>query len=155
MIFALTLMCALAAAAEASAQRIATGERTPKIKTRHWLDGIVPDESEYTYIEFIRSSSLPCIESCRKIKRHADTSQRPLRVVFITREEPETVDRRIRECLGGHVGTIIDDTGRIFEDFGVQYVPFGIIIDRKRRAVWFGNPLTTDNALFRKITAQE
>lgn len=154
-IFALVAACMLTSAGETCAQRIATRERTPKIKTRHWLDDIVPQQAEYTYIEFIRSTSLPCIESCRKIKHYTDTADNPFRVVLITHEAPDLIDRRIRECLGGYVGLLIDDSGRLFDDFGVRYVPFGIILDKKRRAVWFGNPLTTDNGLFRRITAEE
>ena len=30
--------------------------------------------------------------------------------------------------------------------------PFGVLMDSKRRVLWFGNPITTDNDFFRKIT---
>ena len=154
-IFAAAVIFALLAAGEASAQRIANGEKIPKFKAEHWLEDIIPEDADYTYIEFIRSSSMPCIESCHKMKRHADNSERPMRMIFITREEPCRIHHSIRECIGRYAGVLIDDSGRIFEEFGIQYVPFGVIIDRKRHAIWFGNPLTTDNAYLKKIIEEE
>jgi len=136
----------------ASAQHLALGERIPKIKTQKWLDDIVPQQTEYTYIEFVRSTTAPCIASFLKIKEYVTDRDIPFGVVFVVCDEPSQTDPRLRECLGGNVGALIDDTGRIFKDFGVRYVPFGVVIDRKRRAVWFGNPITVDDDFFSKLT---
>ena len=138
-LFVLALCC------DTYAQRIANRERIPKIKALHWLDDIVPAETEFTYIEFVHSRSTPCLESAIKIKRHIDNTDRPFRVIFITSERPDRIDTRLRECSGGYIGTLLDPSGHLFRDFAVRYIPFGVIIDSKRRAVWFGNPLTTDN----------
>lgn len=145
-------MAATVLCVAASAQHLALGERTPKIKTQQWLDGIVPQQTEYTYIEFVRSTTRPCIESFLKIKEHITDRNIPLGVIFIVCDEPSQADPRLRECLGGNVGALIDDTGRIFNDFGVRYVPYGVVVDRKRKALWFGNPLTVDDDFFKKLT---
>ena len=149
------VLLALMFAAPAGAQRIAYRERTPRLKITRWLGDAEPAQAPYTYIEFIRSSSTPCVESCRKIKRYIDNTDRPMRVIFITQEQPGSVDRRIKDCMGPYIGIAIDESGRLFNEFNIQYVPFGVIVDSRRRAVWFGNPLTTDNAFLRKITEQQ
>lgn len=151
---AILILLLSTAFAAAEAQNIATRERAPKIKPRYhrWLDDAAPRQTEYTYIEFVHSTSEPCIESCRKIRRYIDGTDRPFRVIFITCEKPAHIDSRLHECAGEYVGTIVDEEGRIFDDFGVRYVPFGVLMDSKRRVLWFGNPITTDNDFFRKIT---
>ncbi len=148
------LLLAVVLGTPLSAQNIALNERIPKIKTANWLDGIVPQQGEYTYIEFVRSNTVPCIESFLKIKRYIADNDTPIQVIFVTREDPSHIDSHLRECLGGRIGALIDDTGRIFQDFGVRYVPFGVIVNRKRKAVWFGNPITVDDDFFKKLTAE-
>ena len=34
-----------------------------------------------------------------------------------------------------------DTGGRIFSAFNVQYVPFGVLVDSRNRALWMGNSL--------------
>lgn len=139
--------------AAATAQNIATGERAPKLKKVHrWLDNIQPRQTDYTYIEFVRSTSAPCLESCLRIKDFLDHTERPFRAVFVSCEPAEHVDFRLRDCSGEYIGTILDTEGEIFDAYGVRYVPFGVIIDKRRRVLWFGNPLTAENDFVKKIT---
>ena len=35
----------------------------------------------------------------------------------------------------------INHLGRIFSAFNVQYVPFGVLVDSRNRALWMGNSL--------------
>ena len=136
------MFCTLAV----QAQHIAYNERTPRINLKkcRWLDDIVPAEGEYVYIGFIYSRSNSCLEFCYRIKKRLEESNSPLRVILVTREPERMVDSHLRPCLGGRIGTIIDEDGEIFRDFGIRYVPFGVLIDSRRRAVWFGNPLTAE-----------
>lgn len=153
------LILLLSFAASASyAQRIAYGERTPRIdfdKFR-WYDDIrpaPPDSAGFVYIGFIYSRSTNCLESCFGLRRSIDERHRPLQVILITREPAEMVDPRIRECLGNHIGLLLDEDGEIFRSFGVRYVPFGVVVDDwQHRAMWFGNPLTAEHDIFKYLT---
>ena len=151
------LFSVLAVCCTSVAQQLATGERAPKIRNRHrhWVDGREPQKTEYTYIEFVHSRSVPCLESVLKITKHIDRTDRPFRVVLVTREDDDMVDHRLRDCTGDYVGVLSDPSGRIFGDFGVSYVPFGVIVNKRRKAVWFGNPLTAESDFFEKIIKDE
>lgn len=144
----------LATAAEAVAQRIAYGERTPKIKLKKckWLDDAVPQDGDFLYIGFIYSRSDTCIELCERIKRQAEQMTQKPCVILVTCECEEEIEGHLREYLGPQTGIILDSSGRIFRDFGIRYVPFGVLTDAKRRALWFGNPLTADRNLFRNMS---
>ena len=143
-LFAAGCQCALA-------QRIAYGERTPKIKERHahWLDGRTPEQSDYVFIGFIYSRSNTCREFCFRLDNEMRKMEHPVQVILVTREPADMIDPHLRDFIDGHTGIISDESGRIFRDFGIRYVPFGVLVDRKRHALWFGNPLTADRDFFK------
>lgn len=143
-----------AVASTALAQRIAYNERTPrlKLKNRPWLCDSVPETGDYAYIGFIDSRSNTCMEFCNIVKRQLERMDNPPTVIFITREDADKTNPALKECLGGRIGAVSDGEGEIFRNFGVRYVPFGVLVDNRRRAVWFGNPLTSDKDLLRNMT---
>lgn len=155
--FLLILLLA-AVAVNGYAQRIAYDERTPRIDFDRcrWYDDIIPappDSAGFVYIGFIYSRSTTCLECCYGLRQSIDQRHRPLQVILVTREPENMVDPRIRECLGNHIGLIIDENGDIFRSFGVRYVPFGVITDDwQHRALWFGNPLTAERDIFKYLT---
>ncbi len=147
-----TVLMVTAFGLQAQAQRVALGEKVPKIKIHAWLDNAVPKKAQYTYIEFVHSTTVPCIESFMKIREYSDRLGPRLGVVFITGEEPQNINVMLRDCIGEYVGTALDPTGEIFGAFGVTYVPFGVVVDSKGKALWFGNPITIEDDFFDKLT---
>ena len=138
----------------ASAQRVALAERIPKVKCDHWLDDKQPEKSQYTYIEFVHSKTVPCLRTFLKIQDDHNFFSDKLRAIIITRESPEQISETLRECVTDYVNVAFDVDGEIFRNFRVRYVPFGILIDHRRRALWFGNPATLNEDFFSKIKPQ-
>jgi hypothetical protein len=64
-----------------------------------------------------------------------------LRVVVITQEKEDKIGPLLRPYLSPQISVAIDAGGKIFTAFGVQYVPFGVLVDSKNRALWQGNSL--------------
>lgn len=120
------------------AQNIGLYERTPKIRTESWLNGHIPPKSEFTYIGFVHTSSIPCINSIRKIAGFAERAGR-IGIVIVTKESEKNLDEWVGKYASGNSGVIFE-SGDIFDRFGVNYAPFGVIVDSHRRALWFGNP---------------
>lgn len=143
----------LAASLSASAQRVALDERIPKIKSALWLDDKAPEKSQYTYIEFTHSRTVPCQQTLLRIRNNNHFNEN-MRAVIITNESPEQISAELRKCAGGYVHVAFDKGGEIFRNFDVQYVPFGIVIDHRRKALWFGNPITLKEDFLDKITTQ-
>ncbi len=145
------LVLLLGSALSASAQRVALGERIPKIKAEAWLNDKSPEKSEFTYIEFAHSRTTPCLRTFLKMQNDNTRFGEHLRGVIITKEPPEQISTTLREIASDYINIAFDTEGDIFRQFGVRYVPFGIIIDHKRRALWFGNPDTLNEDFFSKI----
>ncbi|MBQ9138085.1 MAG: hypothetical protein IJX65_05565 [Alistipes sp.] len=118
----------------ATAQRVATGERLPRIKVVREL----LQESQLLYIGFVHSASEPCRQSTAQIRAllagRADISS-----LYLTREADDWCEMWLLQMAteGENVET---EASAIFQKLDVDYAPFGVIIDHKRRVVWFGNP---------------
>ncbi|MBE6210998.1 MAG: hypothetical protein E7130_05160 [Rikenellaceae bacterium] len=154
-IYIATILCILlSVTGRTMAQRVALEEQIPKIKTDLWLDDKEPAKARFTYIEFVHSKTVPCIRTFLKIQDDHARFGEDLRAIIITKEDPEQISSALRECVTDYVNVAFDPEGEIFRSFGVRYVPFGIIIDHKRKALWFGNPITVSEDFFSKIKPQ-
>ena len=122
----LTLLLALALpVAAAEAQNIALGERVPEVKVPAWLRGGKP----------------ACTASLEQLRAITDKLGAKLHVVVVTRENEEKIAPLLSPFLSRHISVALDTGGRIFSAFNVQYVPFGVLVDSRNRALWMGNSL--------------
>ena len=94
-----------------------------------------------TYVEFFQSSNAACITSLKQLRAMTDKLGTKLRVVVITQEKEDKIGPLLRPYLSPQISVAIDAGGKIFTAFGVQYVPFGVLVDSKNRALWQGNSL--------------
>lgn len=133
---------ALMAFASADAQTIALGERVPRIKSAKWLNGNTPKKRAFTYIEFIHSASKPCRNTVERVAAHLAT-KRSVNIVLVSHESATEIAEWVMTHITPSSGVIVDDK-HIRHYFGVQYAPFAVIVDHKRRALWFGNPQRLD-----------
>lgn len=122
----------------ALAQDVATMERVPRAKLRHWLNGHIPVKSDFTYIGFIHSASVPCVDSTLRIVETAGAIG--MSAIIATKESQSRVEKWLYRVTNTPHSGVLYDAAKIFEAFGIEYAPFGVIIDHKRRALWFGNP---------------
>lgn len=139
----------LFSATNAEAQTIALGERTPRIKKAKWLNGNIPQKGLLTYIEFIHSASTPCRTSAERIHNIINDFDN-IAFVLISHQDASEIDHWVTEHISPMSGVIVDDS-HIRNSFGVNYAPYGVIIDHKRRALWFGNPQLLDRKTIEKI----
>ncbi len=68
-------------------------------------------------------------------------------VVVVVRESPEAVDGIVRPYAEGNLTVAFDDSGRSFAAYDVQYLPFGVLVSAKGRALWMGNPRQLTEAI--------
>ncbi len=139
----------LFSATNAEAQTIALGERTPRVKNAKWLNGNIPQKCDFTYIEFIHSASTPCRTSAERIHKIINEFGN-IAFVLISHQDASDIDHWVTEYIGPKSGVIVDDN-RIRISFGVNYAPYGVILDHKRRALWFGNPQLLDKQTIEKL----
>lgn len=136
-------------------RRIGTGDRPRRARPR------VPDRGlarrpaaggRTAHLHRVFHSSSPA--GVKSLERLRDLSRREgerLRIVVVTREQHEKVARMLRPYLSERIGVALD-AARGFELFGVRYVPFGVLTDRRNRALWMGNTLQFDEETIQQST---
>lgn len=137
----LLFLLAAAPLAGAVAQHIALGERVPEVKPSAWLAGQQPQDAELTYVEFFQPANKACITSLDQLKALTGKLGAKLRVIVVTREKEDKITPLLTPYLSSQMVVALDPSGRIFTDYGVTYVPFGVLTDAKNRALWQGNTL--------------
>lgn len=142
---------AILSVAGAGAQTIALNERAPRIKKAQWFNSAKPPKSDFTFVEFVHSASIPCRRSveriCNIVEELPNTS-----FIIVTHQSPAEIDGWVIDCVKPRVGIIVEDS-RIRTSFGVNYAPYAVILDSKHRALWFGNPQLLDRKMIDKIMA--
>ena len=143
-------LCTLLPILRTEAQTIALGERTPRIKHCKWLNGNVPEQCDFVYIEFIHSASTSCRNTAERLHKVVNEIGN-IAFVLISHQSASEIDDWVVQHIDKRSGVIVGDTS-IRHTFGVNYAPYSIIIDQKRRALWFGNPQLLDKKAIEKLT---
>ena len=137
---------------EGMCQNIIIGDKLPSdIRSRRWLMDMHPEASEYSCILFYHSESELCQQTLQKIKPLIEKYDPQLSLVIITKEEYDKAGVTLTEHLDDRIGVAFDDGGRIFKRLGVSFIPFCIICDRKRHALWCGNGAMLTEEVINKI----
>lgn len=137
-------LAALFSVLAAAAQHIALGERIPEFRNVAWLDGRAPQPAPLTWIIFFHSSNRACHTSIERIEALRAACDRTLRVVVVTCEPTARIEPLLKSRLDDRFSVALDAERRIFADYGVSYVPFGVLTDDRNRALWQGNALRLD-----------
>lgn len=137
----------------AIAQNLALGERIPSLhpKYRDWVYGNIPESREYTYIGFVHSASIPCIEGTVHIIDVIAAGVDNMRYILLTKESEEQIGNWLKIYASGNTG-VACNCEYPFRSFGVNYAPFGVIIDHRQRVLWFGNPKQLTREQLIKLT---
>ncbi|MBR5139218.1 MAG: hypothetical protein IKV12_06700 [Alistipes sp.] len=134
-----------------SAQNVIIGERLPDLGLRKWLMDFQPEQREYTCYLFYHSESEVCKRALSVVKPLVDGGESRMGLVIITKEEYEDAGVTLTGYLDDNVCVAFDINGRAFRSVGVDFIPFCVICDKKRRAMWCGNAATLTQAVLNKI----
>mgnify|MGYP003412025177 FL=1 len=131
------------------AQESFIGERVPEWRPMEWL-GAQPteDDRRATLVIFYHTESQPCVDALPHIDSLARTMQNE-RIVVVAMEPKERIAPTLARYMSQKLYVAIDPSGRIFSAYGIRYVPFGVLIDRKGRACWIGNPMLATEKIIR------
>lgn len=124
-------------AATAIAQKLQIGEKMPDLKIKEWI-GKQPSMSSPMLIEFFHSSSNQCIARLEVLDKLTDKYKSKMDVILLSKEAKEVAVKQVKpEVRKFFIG--LDDAGRTFTAYNVQFVPFSVLVDNKGRIAWFGN----------------
>lgn len=131
----------------AMGQNVALGERTPELRIRSWMDDREPVSGRTTLLVFFHSASRPSVESLDPIRVLGAKFGDRLNVVILTKEDDAAIRALVAPYAKGNVTVAFDDEGRSFAAYNVQYLPFGVLVTAKGRALWMGNPRQLTEAI--------
>ena len=114
-----------------------------------------PDSAPYTCIIFYHSESSLCNAALRGVKQLCREYKGQFNIVIITKEDYSVAGVSLTSALDNYSGVLFDNEGRIFRDFGVKFVPFCVIHNSHREAVWCGNAATLNINIFRNIVTEK
>jgi len=131
-----------------SAQKLVIGEKAPDIKASEW---IIPQSGRgtATLTEFFFSQSDPSVRRLPALDGIARQNAGKLAVIVISREDKSKVEPFV-SGKNYSFGVAIDDNGKTFASYGVQFVPFSVLTDARGRVVWFGNSSQLTNNIIQQ-----
>lgn len=129
------------------AQNIVIGERAPELKSVTWLASRNPAAADLSYLVFFHSSNKGCTASLDALR---DLCSK-LRIIIITQEDSEKIAPILTPYISERIGVALDHDKKVFGSFGVDFVPFSVLIDAKNRVLWMGNPQSMTSSFIQKI----
>lgn len=74
-----------------------------------------------------------------------------LRIIIITQEDSDKIAPILTPYISERIGVALDHDKKVFGSFGVDFVPFSVLIDAKNRVLWMGNPQSMTSSFIQKI----
>lgn len=139
--FLLVLLLWTAVLVPLRAQNTVLGERVSEIRSEKWLDNVQPVAAPLTVIAFFTASNPACVKSLAHLHDLAEQLGKRLRVIAVTRDPVEQAGPVAAPYLSPRMTVAFDPEGRIFKNFGVNYVPFSMLVNERNRLLWQGNSL--------------
>ena len=125
----------------AEAQRLRLGDRTPDIAIASTLG--TPFENithKYVCLVFVHSESAPCVDAIDRLRSEIITKEDDVAIVLLTAEEATEDNELLNAYVSHNTSVAFDNHHHTFTAFSINYVPFGVIFDNKKRRIeWFGS----------------
>ncbi len=151
--FLLLLLAASALAVQAGrCQQLIIGSKAPEIKPAGWHEGRAPQCEGCPYlVEFFHSSERNAARRITVLDSLASRFDGRLAVVMVVKESADRLSAVPGFGNAKRLNVAFDGDGKTFSAFGVQFVPYAVMTDRRGRVAWLGNPASLTEADIEKI----
>lgn len=140
---------------ECRAQSVIVGDKLPELNLRRWLMDLQPDDAAYTCLMFHHSESELCREALDRAVALIGEYDSQFNIIILTKEYYDKAGVALTEYLDDHVGVVFDQGARAHRTLKVNFVPFCVICDKRRRVLWSGNSaMLTQEIMDKIITTQ-
>lgn len=132
---------------ECWSQKLVIGSQRPSMRGIQWQNKS-PKLNKPLLIEFYHhdnSSSREFLDLLSEIKQQ---SRGNLEIVILTRDGGKSL-AHLNQYYGDEYLIGYDPTGAVFSSFGVKYIPYSILSDRKGNLLWIGNLSSFDMDLLK------
>lgn len=131
------------------ARNFVTGSRMQRLSAKEWCNDRKPSlKRKAVLVEFFSSANPSVLAHVEHLELIASANAELLETVVIAREPAEVMERIFP--VGNRCFVAIDADGSLFDRYGVRTVPCTVLLDRRGRVVWSGDPATlTDERIGR------
>ena len=136
-------------ATSVTAQHIAIGERIVQIKEIKEYRKQHKPMHQYQYIGFVHTTSIPSAITSEDLLAMADSAD-VMDVIFLSKESLNQTADWFRRASNSRSATFAE-MKHVFARYGIEYVPYGVITDSRRRVVWAGNPELLTSTKIKKL----
>lgn len=105
----------------------------------------------FSYLVFFHSSNKGCTASLDALRDLSNKLGSKLRIIIITQEDSDKIAPILTPYISERIGVALDHDKKVFGSFGVDFVPFSVLIDAKNRVLWMGNPQSMTSSFIQKI----
>ena len=112
--------------------------------------GIRPPQT-FSFLVFFHSSNKGCTASLDALRDLSNKLGSKLRIIIITQEDSDKIAPILTPYISERIGVALDHDKKVFGSFGVDFVPFSVLIDAKNRVLWMGNPQSMTSSFIQKI----
>ncbi|MDD3108233.1 MAG: redoxin domain-containing protein [Alistipes sp.] len=130
-------------------KKLIVGVKAPDLKVSQWLSTSRPDDNLPTWIEFFFSRSKSCTQRLETLDQWAQRYAGRLNVMVLSCESQQTMDSLFTAQPYAFLFGC-DPEKKNFTAYDAQFVPYGVLLDAKKRVVWFGNPTKFDTQWLQK-----
>ena len=123
----------------------------PELKKRHLARIPESGRADLSYLVFFHSSNKGCTASLDALRDLSNKLGSKLRIIIITQEDSEKIAPILTPYISERIGVALDHDKKVFGSFGVDFVPFSVLIDAKNRVLWMGNPQSMTSSFIQKI----
>lgn len=140
----LVILATAFSAARLPAQKLVIGERAPEVKIQKWLISQPTMDGKAVMVEFFHPSNEKSGERIAKLNALASANNSNIVVVVMAKDESGNAVQMLTSGSPSYYPAI-DDGGKTFTAFGVKYIPYAVLYDKRGRILWLGNPNSISN----------
>ena len=146
--FLVLAVLVLAGITAASGQKLVIGEKAPDLSVSEWMPSQPDLAGKARLIDFYHGLNKDCQAQLTKLNSLASQHSGSMVVMIVSKDGKNAANKP--GGLDKNYYTAYDSGGKTFNAYGIQYVPFSVLLDTRGKVVWFGNISTLDNATIDK-----
>lgn len=130
--------------------QLKAGDKAPALTITNWIQNEPATKSlkgKLLVVDFWATWCAPCLGSVPHFNELIEANKKNNKLVFLSiSDEKESKIRKLLPKVHFSSAVVADSTGKTFADYGIQTIPYCVLIDDKMRVKWSGTAkdLTAD-----------
>ena len=137
-VFYILVLAVSLVVSKAEAQNFIRGARLPKLDVEEWLDKKPVIKRHAVLLEFFSSANPVVMSHVDRLNEIADRFEGMVEVVIVTRDYADVIEKIFSADSKCFIA--LDRRGYVFENYGVMFVPCTVMMSKRGRMVWTGDP---------------